>query len=738
MYFAGSQMHMVTFCIIVFELVMLIFQGIYFLQRPNDRSRLLYFILLVFLLLYNITGGFFPDEKIPIPIIVQEIIAYSLGFGMSMYVVFYFYKVFDLRHLKFFVTYGLIFCLLIPFVFLFVIPLILTGNLDLSRQLTVIIPFVYGICFVVSTTRALYKKFRESKFEGVETEDPLYHHAIAAYISMVCWAALPVIVFFGDFQVLGHSVTNAGFLMMTIIYIRSSIMQARKEYEKLIISEKNLQELNHRLQEKVKERTKRLEELYEQRSNTFINLAHETKTPLTLINNYLQEYVEKYGMNSEMQIIKANIQRLTSDIVNFFDSERFNRGFEVYDHNQITNFSFILNLKITLFKSLASKKEINIKEHVEQNVYIKAHPGAIERIVNNLIENAIKYSPNGSEIEIRLNTENGNIVFCVSDNGIGIPLDYQKKIFEPYFQLIHNSNKSYEGMGMGLSIVSKVVHDLHGKIVLSSKENEGTTIEVMLNQHFLKEGENVNSYESQPTVNHINLYREIKDEIPDLNRPFILIVEDNIAMLSYLVHKMKVKYNVYAARNGSEALHKIGNIKRLDLIISDVMMEDVNGFELLRSLSKMSKWAHVPLILLTAKTTIEDKVKGLRLGAIDFIEKPFFIEHLYSKVEAVLANIEKQQLALVKKATHLVYSDREVAVLQQQIETPFERNSRKYSLTAREVEIITLLSQGHPYKIIADKLNISNKTVAAHLSNIFEKLDVNNKVELINKMNSTE
>src|SRR5688572_10610317 len=204
MYFMNTQMHMVTFLITVFELVMLVFQGIYFLQRPSDKSRLQFLLLLVCLIAYNICSGLFPDERWLLPITLQTIIAYFVGFAMSMYVVYYFYKVFDLKHLKFFATYGLVFFLLLPFVFLFVVPYLLTGNSRLSAQLTVIVPFCYGLGFVYSTARALKLKFRNAKKEGKLVDEPLYEHAIAAYISMVCWASLPVIVFFGDYQVLEH------------------------------------------------------------------------------------------------------------------------------------------------------------------------------------------------------------------------------------------------------------------------------------------------------------------------------------------------------------------------------------------------------------------------------------------------------------------------------------------------------------------------------------------------------
>lgn len=258
-------MHIVTFSIIMIELAMLFFQVIYFLERKNDRNRLMYLILLLFLIAYNVCSGLFPDEQIPIPITIQIILAYLVGFTMSMYVVYYFYIVFDLTHLKFFATYGLVLFLFLPFLLLFVIPYTLTGNLELGRKLAVVIPFLYGLGFIYNTTRALIQKFAAFKNQN-DPQDALYEHAMAAYISIVCWATLPVIVFFGDFQVLEHSVTNAGFLMMSIIYIRSSIRQARREYNMLLKSELALRKM-------VEDKERQIEHLNEQQKENLVTLV---------------------------------------------------------------------------------------------------------------------------------------------------------------------------------------------------------------------------------------------------------------------------------------------------------------------------------------------------------------------------------------------------------------------------------------------------------------------------------
>lgn len=231
MKFLNSEMYMVTFWITAFEIIMLFFQIVYYLQRTSDKKRLFYLTLLVMMIIHNMCSGFMPDKNIPLSIVTQNIIAFLGGFTMSVYFVFYFYRTFELDRLRFFALYGSLLFLIGPFVLLFILPYVITGSLPLARQLTVVVPFFYGISFVYATTRAFIHKFKSQRLNKQKTYPK--ELVVAAYLALLCWVTLPVIVFFGDFQVLQHSVTNSGFLMLTIVYVRSSIVQARQEYEQL-------------------------------------------------------------------------------------------------------------------------------------------------------------------------------------------------------------------------------------------------------------------------------------------------------------------------------------------------------------------------------------------------------------------------------------------------------------------------------------------------------------------------
>lgn len=312
------------------------------------------------------------------------------------------------------------------------------------------------------------------------------------------------------------------------------------------------------MQEEVNKRTRELEKINEQRTNTFVNLAHETKTPLTLINNYLEEYINLKGSTEELNVVKKNIEKLSTDIVNFFDLERFNKGIAIYNHDQISNFSEILKDNLILFKEYSKKRDIQLNDRIEKDVFIKADPVAINQIVNNLVENAIKYSNNSCIIEISLRSKDCKFTFSVKDCGIGIPPELHKKVFEPYYQ-ITNQKRSIQGMGLGLPIVKKVVQDLNGEIQILSdpKKEPNTKIIVTLNKHEKIENESVapnvlNSRIPGNSFEELNL----NEDFHYPNKPTILVVEDNVSMVNYLSKKLQEKYNVYAALNGNVKLSK--------------------------------------------------------------------------------------------------------------------------------------------------------------------------------------
>ncbi len=728
----GTQMHIVTFLFVSVEIVILLYLVIIRLARPADRTVFLNMVLIFLLLVYNISSGLLPDPKLPGSPFSQLSVAYAAGFITPCYFPYYVYKAFNLERLKFQAYVGVYLFLIIPLI-IFIAVFAWTKDLKVA-QIVFIIPMLYGFWIINLLFRSIRHKYNNN-LNSTESKQEL----IVLLLSISPWVSLPVIDVLNLGQATETSITNFGFLMLFSLQVKRNIKQFRIDHEKLIDSENKLRSLNTNLQEKVLKRTKELEEANQLKTRNFINLVHETKTPLTLIKNYLDEYINKYGSEAELDIIKSGIDKLAEDVINLFDIERFSKGIDVYRHNKISNFSEILNKSLPLFKYYCDKQSISLQVFIEEDIYIKADPNAINRIVNNIIENAIKFTKEGGNIIISLFYSNEEIVFSVQDDGVGIPLSQHKKIFEPYYQ-IGNKNTSLQGMGLGLPIVKKVVDSLNGTIEIESnpRQGPGTKVVITLAKHDLKTEDSPAQFVNEPKASYYQLIDFKTDDSeysPD--RHTILLVEDNKAMLNFLITKLRKKYNVYSALNGAEGIKKLRELPVVpDLILSDIMMDKMDGFSFAKIISEQSRYNHIPFVFLTAKSTSVDRMKGLKLGAIDFVSKPFSFDELNQKIETILLNVSKQQEAILKSSISSLKTQKHLKTENTPVtyNSKLEQNCRLYMLTRRETEISRLIVKGNTYKNIANELFISEKTVTKHIQNIFGKAGVSNKVELINKL----
>jgi signal transduction histidine kinase/DNA-binding NarL/FixJ family response regulator len=744
----NTQMHIITFLICLVELVFFSYQIVYYLSRPSDKKRKYYLILLYLLLQNNIISGLLPDKNMSLNLIVQSILSYGVSFAMVMYIPYYFYKAYELTRLKFHAYYGTFFFLLGPYVACFAIPYVITGNLQVSVRLAMIIPFFYAVTLLIYLIRAI-------KAKNIENPDPDSKRELrGAFIAVVFFILLPVQAFFKNeldsflapiinfqdgSQVVEVLVTNSSLLVFTILFIRSTVRQSKAEYEKLLESEKKLQELNSELTIKVKERTIELELANEKRTNAFINLAHETKTPLTLMMNYLDAYIRKYAQpeNEELKLLKRQMDNLAKDINNFFDMEKIHKGISLYDHSYVTDFSKILSDSIELFKIYASKKNIIVNSSISEDIFVKADPSALCRIINNIIENAIKYTSNNGSINVELSIKENQVCFVVNDNGIGIPTDLHGRIFEPYYQ-INSEKANFQGMGLGLPIVKKIIHELEGNITLKSSigDSHGTDVIIKLPLHGKLDDDLVMEFSEDNDISSFDVKEQlnITEKVFDPTKATIMVVEDNVALLTNMVEYLEKSYNVCFAQNGEIAIEKLKTVNRLDLIVSDLMMDNGDGYFLYQNILNSPKWGHTPFIFLTAKNTTADRLQGLTLGVIDYICKPISFVELEMRIETILKNLVKNRNAFITHAYHSMMNGSEIVRPEEQSINVFESNCAKYKLTTAEIAVVRLLVSGRMYKEIANTLCRSEDTIKSHVRNSYVKVGVNNKLELVKKL----
>ncbi|MEJ7558128.1 MAG: helix-turn-helix transcriptional regulator [Pedobacter sp.] len=221
----GTEMHVVTFIFAILEIILFSYQLIYYLSRPQDKGRYWYLILLFLLIVYNITGGLFPDPGIGIPIVVQNIIAYGSGFIMASYFPFYFYKGFELNRLRFHAIYGVLLFLLLPYLVFFVIEYSIHQNLDYAIKYGIVVPFFYSLVLLWAIIRAVYLKYRQNRNNW---------EVIAVCLAVVPWVSMTVLAYLHASQLIEVIFTNGGFVVITIIFISKSITQAKLEYQQLI------------------------------------------------------------------------------------------------------------------------------------------------------------------------------------------------------------------------------------------------------------------------------------------------------------------------------------------------------------------------------------------------------------------------------------------------------------------------------------------------------------------------
>lgn len=453
------------------------------------------------------------------------------------------------------------------------------------------------------------------------------------------------------------------------------------------------------------------------KTNFFINIAHETKTPLTLIINYLDKYIEETGMNENLAIIKQNIDKMARDMLNFMDAEALQMGKIVYNHDSIINICSFLRYKLLMFQEAYQKKDIELSHTIPDTAhFIKMNPVALDRILNNLLDNALKYTNEGGLVNVALSITHDNVKIDVSDTGIGIYDDENEKIFMPYYRIASNK-MNVQGMGMGLYIINTIITRLHGFMTVKSTPGKGSTFTVTLPAYVAGPGDRIYDETAPSNLPLPLLTPEITHKDFEEDNYTVLIVEDNPQLLASIHNELIDDFNVLYGYNGEEALEKLKTEARPDIIVSDIFMDGMDGYTFYKQLLKDSKYHSIPFIFITAKSGPDEKIKALELGAVDFITKPFRIKELKAKISALI------DLQVSKK---LDFVDNLDEFKQDRMNKLFDQ----YHITPSERKVILQLLEGKQNKEIAVALNIKEPTVKYHLINIYRKCAVQNRGEV--------
>ena len=383
-------------------------------------------------------------------------------------------------------------------------------------------------------------------------------------------------------------------------------------------------------------------DLNKEKINFFTSISHEIRTPLTLILGHLEKLTNQKGLSvnikHELAVIKKNGNRLLLLINQLLDFRKMESGqMKLAVSNQnIVNLTKEILLPFREF-AIQKKVELKFEPHIDINSgWVDA--AKIETIIYNLLSNALKFTATGGSIRLSLSRKKDEIIIQVSDSGQGIAKENLEKVFEPFYQGHAGSKYGTVGTGIGLALVKEVVELHHGKISVMSQEGQGTqfivTIPVDRTKYQELEIVEVNPELTVEPENKINQESRTNGEMPDLQ---LLVIEDNLEILSFLEDSFKDKYKVIKAENGKEGLNKAFQ-EIPDLIISDVMMPEMDGIEMCRHLKKDIRTNHIPIVLLTARTGFTHEYSGLDTGADDYITKPFKSQLLNIRVHNLIQN----------------------------------------------------------------------------------------------------
>jgi signal transduction histidine kinase/DNA-binding response OmpR family regulator/ligand-binding sensor domain-containing protein len=365
----------------------------------------------------------------------------------------------------------------------------------------------------------------------------------------------------------------------------------------------------------------------------FTEVAHDIRTPVTLIQLLVSQLSsEENKFQNSFDLIHRNTQNLNEYVTQLLDFQKADRGMLKLSVSKI-DLKEILHRIVAEVEPLLKQKSIDISIAVPKT-YLWFDENKMSRIFYNLISNAIKYSEEGGHIEIKASANNKTIKIDVIDYGFGVPEKEQKLIFSRFTRGTNINNKEISGSGIGLMISKKIVELHGGKIELKSKENLGATFSVILQ----KGSEHYNEKDILIKDKDTNKSEFIEDDINSKIR--ILLVDDNEDLRVTIKKELEKKYTVIDAPNGKEAL-LIAVAKNPDLIITDVMMPVMGGKELCNIIKTNFQTSHIPVIMITALSEVDDKVEGLEIGADAYVEKPFNMKILMATVNNLIKSRQR-------------------------------------------------------------------------------------------------
>lgn len=520
-----------------------------------------------------------------------------------------------------------------------------------------------------------------------------------------------------------------GFIVILVILLFRAFRNKQYANKKLELQKREIEKRNNEIikqRDQIIEVSEKLEDATQTKLRFFTNISHEFRTPLTLIVGPLENMIHSGDIpdryNNQVKMMHRNSLRMLRMINQLMDFRKIENAKMNLQSSSYDIVGFMREIHQS-FENLASQKEIQLNFWTSApSIIIWFDWDKLDKVVFNLLSNAFKFTPKKGTISINLKTQQSTtntiweneLILEISDNGKGILPKHLNHIFDRFYQV--EKSKDFKGTGLGLSLSKEFVELHRGTISVKSKEDEGTsfTIQLPMGDAHLSDTEKIEASAEEKPDKHEKLISDVIHYNPVLTsedslvsfdsteKQTLLLVEDEKDVRAYVKESLEDFYSILEAENGRQALDIIQE-EEPDLIISDIMMPEMDGLELTRNLKGNLKTCHIPIILLTAKASQEQKFEGLDEGADSYIPKPFNSKHLQIRVKKLL-ELRKKMHERYKGQLLIEEDDAEISRLDRKflnkISNIVEHHLEKEEFSVEELSQMIGLSRVHVYRKI--------------------------------------
>ncbi|MDE6577630.1 MAG: response regulator [Muribaculaceae bacterium] len=446
-------------------------------------------------------------------------------------------------------------------------------------------------------------------------------------------------------------------------------------------------------------------EVYRQKLNFFTEIAHEIRTPLSLIDLPL-EAMEEQGLDNPesehyLKVTRQNTARLLELTSQLLDFQKIEAG-KLRLKNEAVDINELLNFTLDRFEpSISLKEKTLVRDLPKNNLITVTDREAVTKIISNLLNNALKYAK--SRISVSLSSDAERLMIKVSSDGEKIGKEESERIFETFYQT-DKSQEQKNGVGIGLPLSRSLARLLGGDLYLDVEGSQENVFVLSLPVNMSeKSAEVVSPGKHGATI----VYEEDSNQTPLNAKGYhVLLVEDNDGIRSMLHDRLSSSFLLTLASNGREALDILSK-KSVDVVVTDIMMPEMDGLELCRQIKANNELSHIPVIFITAKNDLESKVKGLQYGAEGYIEKPFSIKYLREMVVTLLENRRRAREAFARKPFF------EAANI------PVNREDEKFMEKVLATIKENMSDEDFNVEVLADKMCMSRSNLLRHIKSVF-------------------